>query len=527
MADIIDVNIADQTIEVFWQDEVELNLDLNLMYIKSGEQEIKNYVDNVSKPEIDNYIKTEAKPIVSEVVVQIAEPTVNEYLETETKPAIDEYFNDKKPEIEDLVSQAENYASSSQTSAQASAASALAAETALTTLTTTATDNFNTNAENKTNAFNTNASEKQSQIDASADAAELSETNAKASELAAKESEDNAKASELNAAESANTALEAATKASFGNIGDIKYTSRTDVPNGGAWCDGTEYTQAQFPDIYQMLVDGKLQHTDYTTFDESVSTNGSCGFFGLDTETTSFKVPKLSDVYLKAGQAPSAFGAESLPNITAQVSMTNGEYHSPSGAISISNTGATRGASGSDISGINQAFSLNASRSSSTYQDGAKVNPDHVVYRAYVVLYATAAEASEAQAAEFINAVTDLRDELSLKKNIAYENDRYIPCTGAATVVLQDTDEILSLGIENNTTITFDRSQLSFPKYWATFQLKFLFPNGAKTVSISPTQLVINGNVPDFSDGKGHWVVIRFARDSTSNLILSDAGTEG
>lgn len=112
-------------------------------------------------------------------------------------------------------------------------------------------------------------------------------------------------------------------------------------------------------------------------------------------------------------------------------------------------------------------------------------------------------------------------------KRIAYENDRYIPCTGAATVVLQDTDEILSLGIKNNTTITFDRSQLSFPKYWATFQLKFLFPNGAKTVSISPTQLVINGNVPDFSDGKIHWVVIRFARDSTSNLILSDAGTEG
>lgn len=120
----------------------------------------------------------------------------------------------------------------------------------------------------------------------------------------------------------------------------------------------------------------------------------------------------------------------------------------------------------------------------------------------------------------------DYAADIQKCKLIAYENDRYIPCTGAATVVLQDTDEILSLGIENNTTITFDRSQLSFPKYWATFQLKFLFPNGAKTVSISPTQLVINGNVPDFSDGKKHWVVIRFARDSTSNLALSDAGTE-
>lgn len=112
-------------------------------------------------------------------------------------------------------------------------------------------------------------------------------------------------------------------------------------------------------------------------------------------------------------------------------------------------------------------------------------------------------------------------------KKIAYERDRYIACSGATTIVLQDTDEVLSLGITENSTITFDRSQLSFLNFWATFQLKFLFPNGAKTVSISPTQLVINGNVPDFSDGKGHWVVIRFAQASTSNMILSDAGTEG
>lgn len=62
-----------------------------------------------------------------------------------------------------------------------------------------------------------------------------------------------------------------------------------------------------------------------------------------------------------------------MPNITAQVSMTNGEFRSPSGAISISNTGVTKGAGGSDISGKNQAFSLNASLSSSTYQDNAPV----------------------------------------------------------------------------------------------------------------------------------------------------------
>lgn len=129
MADIIDVNIGDQVLEVYWQDEVELNLDMNLMYIKSGQKEIQDYVDNVSKPEIDNYIETEAKPIVTEVVNTIAEPLVNEYIETETKPSIDEYVNGLKPSLQNYVNQASNYANNSQTSAKASAASSATALT--------------------------------------------------------------------------------------------------------------------------------------------------------------------------------------------------------------------------------------------------------------------------------------------------------------------------------------------------------------------------------------------------------------
>lgn len=200
------------------------------------------------------------------------------------------------------------------------------------------------------------------------------------------------------------------------NIGDIKYTCRTDVPSGGAWCDGAEYTQAVFPDIYQMLVDGKLQKTDYATFNSSVSTNGSCGFFALDESAQKFKVPLLKDVYLKAGDTPSMFGAESLPNITGTTleAKNSDSYTYSSGAFAFEQAAgeSTNGFSGSEIYGRG---SFSASRSSSTYQDGAKVNPDHVVYRAYVVLYATAAEASEAQAAEFMTA-------LGGKANVGLDN---------------------------------------------------------------------------------------------------------
>lgn len=274
-----------------------------------------------------------------------------------------------------------------------------------------AKNDFNTNAANKTtsfdsnytsklNSFNTNATQKQAAVDASVAAAAQSETNA---------------------SNSANIALEAATKASFGNIGDIKYTARADVPNGGAWCDGALYTKAQFPDVYQMLVDGKLQSMTVSEFDSTVSVNGSCGFFGLDTANQRFKVPMLKDVYLKAGQTPSMFGAESLPNIVGViVDVTGGATFGSSGVFNL--TGAYNCGILSGSTGKGGAFSFNASRSSSTYKDGAKVNPDHVVYRAYVVLYSSAAEASEAQAAEFINGLTSKAntDLSNVSSNIDY-----------------------------------------------------------------------------------------------------------
>ena len=209
---------------------------------------------------------------------------------------------------------------------------------------------------------------------------------------------------------------------SAGNIGDIKYTSRTDVPNGGAWCDGALYTKAQFPDIYQMLVAGKLQSITVSAFDSSVSAKGSCGFFGLDTANERFKVPLLKDVYIKAGQAGEMFGAESLPNIKGLLTLA-GTLPVASATETSSATGAFYG-DGKDTAQKHDAstfiagagkFGFNASRSSSTYKDNAKVNPDHVTYRAYVVLYSSAVEASVAQAAEFTTA-------LGGKANVALDN---------------------------------------------------------------------------------------------------------
>ena len=324
--------------------------------VSTAESNISTIVSD-AEGSITNIAVTEANKVIANAAQEatdIATANVNNYVDGTVKPSLQTY-----------VDQAQADANSAATSMEQAALSA------------TAASNYASNA----SADADNAAESAGLAAESAAAAATSETNAKASET-------NVEATKAE--------VEAIAKlASFGNIGDIKYTSRTDVPNGGAWCDGALYTKAQFPDVYQMLVDGKLQSTTVSEFDSSVSANGSCGFFGLDTANERFKVPMLKDVYLKAGQVPSMFGAESLPNIIG--GLNNTAYVNGSIAKGAFSTIATGGhlagtTSATDAGGWHVKFS--ASNSSSVYQDGAKVNPDHVVYRAYVVLYSSAAESS-------------------------------------------------------------------------------------------------------------------------------------
>lgn len=119
--------------------------------------------------------------------------------------------------------------------------------------------------------------------------------------------------------------------------------------------------------------------------------------------------------------------------------------------------------------------------------------------------------------------------DVKFLKQIAYENMRVVECSGSVTVTLRDTDEIVSFKISNNTSITIDTSQLTFPKHFYTVQLYVWFPNGLKTISLStnlPNGLkYINGIIPDFSTPREHWLVARVANGWT-RLDISDAGVE-
>ena len=383
-----------QKIEVLFQDEVSLDIDCSLRYIESGKQELDSYVKNNIKPSLDQTV-VQAQ---ADMAAQIAQG------------------------VEDAAQ-----------AAAASSAEAIAASIALAESEVSAYVSENITPD--LNAFLSQASQAANEASNYAQTASDKADAASASASIANTGANSAQTSAQEAAQSAQSAADSAAlaiaKSSYGNIGDIKYTTRTDVPNGGAWCDGAEYTQAAFPDIYQMLVDGKISSTDYTSFADSISTNGSCGLFALDTATTSFKVPKLNDVYIKTGQEPSAFGAESLPNVTGTSPSIGDEADNTAvkytGALSLKNDGSSTRLASLSQNNYPNYIKLDASKISSTYQDSAKVNPDHVVYRAYVVLYSSAAEASVAQAAEFMTALggkanTDLSN---ISGNIDYIVESY------------------------------------------------------------------------------------------------------
>lgn len=416
-----------QKIEVMFQEEANLEVKMPLFYVNSGKKELESYVEDNCKPELAEYTVSKQGEL-SAAVEEVYKPELKTYTESRKEDILYYVESTSKPKIDDYVD-AEIVPHS--TSAQNAAASALASKQAA----KTSEDNAEASA---TSAAASAAEAKQYRDEAEEIIypSQATEDNLGLAAIATEEEvaagvNDTKFITPLKASDyyqsktSANSEYEniqevLAQKAnkseifSAGNIGDIKYTSRTDVPNGGAWCDGTEYTKAAFPDIYQMLVNGDLQNTDYTSYNNSVSTNGACGFFALDTTGEKFKVPTLTNVYVKAGQTASMFGAESLPNIKGTFQYDTWAINR-SGSFYVGTRGVKKRGTDIDNNSQNSETIFDASRSSSVYQDGAKVNPDHIVYRAYVVLYASASEASIAQAAEFMTA-------LGNKANVGLDN---------------------------------------------------------------------------------------------------------
>lgn len=216
-----------QELEVLFQDEVVLDIEVPLFYIKSGEEEIQHYVDTVAKPDLDNH--TAVKKAELDTYTGLKKEEISDFsLERQRiiEENLDNYAdNTLKPQLNEFVTAAETAAGNAQASAVASsgsAAAALASETAAASSAATAaatvngfdahaaekqadfddnaaaktntfnsnyeakTASFNANADDKTTAFNNNAASKQALVDASASAAAASAQEAANSAVAAR-----------------------------------------------------------------------------------------------------------------------------------------------------------------------------------------------------------------------------------------------------------------------------------------------------------------------------------------------------
>lgn len=87
-----------------------------------------------------------------------------------------------------------------------------------------------------------------------------------------------------------------------------------------------------------------------------------------------FNLPDFQGRYLKQGTS-GTYGNESLPNITGLLNNILHNAGSAGGAFTQDTTIVGMTTAGQARSSSN--FSFNASRSSSTYQNNAKVNPDN------------------------------------------------------------------------------------------------------------------------------------------------------
>lgn len=135
---------------------------------------------------------------------------------------------------------------------------------------------------------------------------------------------------------------------------------------------------------------------------------GQCGKFVIGTDYV--RIPTITR-FIGATVTLSEIGKtykESLPNITGSFSAY---AYSPSGTGCFSGSVSSGTVDNSSGGGKNGYIIFNASRSSSTYQDGAKVQPDHTKYPYYMVI------STEGQTANIEIDINQVYEDLELKAN--------------------------------------------------------------------------------------------------------------
>lgn len=407
----LEVNLPEQDnvaqIDVYWQDEVVLDLDASLMYIVSGQQEIQDYVENTSKPEINRYIDEYAKPIVSEVVDQIATPVIDEYFENTVKPSITEFAE-------------EEMAGYAQTAKEQADKAEATANTVSQTV-----EEFNTQTEATKNEFVAFVNDKTVQLEEVASSAATEATDgAERSRIWAEGEQAEVKplGGELSSRGYADFAYAIANtpedvpldqsnlialdivkgpkgdKGDKGDdgkdgggleIGDVAFAVMgiDETKNLRRYLNGQVISQSQFVSFANWVKErAKLYPSTVATEEnwQAEVTNsklGQCGKFVIDDALGTIRLPKVVNINgLQDLALMGSIKTESLPNITGVVGadvFATGVSTSKNGALTRETDGTVAGVGGGNT-GTLCSVRLNANAHSSTYQDNAPVQQEAI-----------------------------------------------------------------------------------------------------------------------------------------------------
>lgn len=194
------------------------------------------------------------------------------------------------------------------------------------------------------------------------------------------------------------------------SLGDMVPVFSLNTPGKGrVWADGTEYTKAAFPKVYDALLNGSIKSISYADYAGLISANGTCPIFAFDADNETFKVPTMQNVYVGSTLSESLQGtyvAAGLPGISGSVTSN--------GLENITATGIFK-----DGGKVGSSYTHNTSNGSSSntfvidapdvYGNSDTVTPPTVLARWAVVMYSEAVSASAAQVAEFVNSLNGVQ----------------------------------------------------------------------------------------------------------------------
>lgn len=166
------------------------------------------------------------------------------------------------------------------------------------------------------------------------------------------------------------------------------------VPEGCLPCNGSEYSKAQFNDLWNNYLTANLLSTcTYAEYEADLTTYGQCAKFAIDTDNETFKVPKIKDgaVVQQAmtdAELGKAYNA-GLPNITGSyegIRTGNSGNPNASGALKMLSDSVSVLGSGSGNANRIQTLGLDASNSNSIYGKSSTVQMNAVALRYFVVV---------------------------------------------------------------------------------------------------------------------------------------------